>query len=143
MTFGGVMEHTGMLQTLAERLLRLATSVGSLIAVTVATAAGINIVAADQYISIVVPGRMYAAAYRQRGLHPKNLSRALEDGGTITSALVPWNTCGAFMAATLAVATPLYAPYAFLNILNPLISIFYGYTGITIERAAPETPAST
>lgn len=132
MAFGGIMEHSGMLRTIAVRLLKLARSTGSLIATTVLTSLGMNIVAADQYISIVVPGRMYVDAYQQRGLHPKNLSRALEDGGTITSPLVPWNTCGAFMSATLMVATASYLPYAFLNLLNPIISMFYGFTGLTI-----------
>jgi NhaC family Na+:H+ antiporter len=158
MAFGGVMERSGMLATLAAQLLRLATTTGSLIATTVITALGINVIAADQYISIVVPGRMYAAAYRERRLRPENLSRALEDGGTITSALVPWNTCGAFMAGTLQVATLAYAPYAFLNLLNPLVSIVLGYTGLTITRmpepvageqlagdapAGPRRPATT
>jgi NhaC family Na+:H+ antiporter len=134
MSFGGVMERTGMLQTLANKLLSLAKSTGSLIAVTVLTAAGINVVAGDQYISIVVPGRMYGTAFAEQGLHPKNLSRAIEDGGTITSALIPWNTCGAFMSATLMVSTGAYLPYAVLNYVNPLISILFGYLGITIAK---------
>ena len=134
MTFGGVMESTGMLGSLAAQLLKLVRSAGSLIATTVLTSVGINIVAADQYISIVVPGRMYAAAYREFGLHPKNLSRALEDGGTLTSALVPWNTCGAFMAATLIVPTVDYLPYAFLNYMNPVIAIGYAMFGISMVR---------
>jgi Na+:H+ antiporter, NhaC family len=143
MSFGGIMEHTGMLRVLAARLLRLAKTTGSLIATTVLTCVGINIVSGDQYIAIVVPGRMYAATYRERGLHPKNLSRALEDGGTITSALVPWNTCGAFMAATLMVPTGAYFAYAFLNLVNPLISILYGVTGFTIAPLRPAAaPAS-
>ncbi|MCA9651393.1 MAG: Na+/H+ antiporter NhaC [Myxococcales bacterium] len=132
MSFGGIMEGTGMLRSIAARLLRLAKTTGSLIATTVLTAVGINVVAGDQYISIVVPGRMFAPAFRERGLHAKNLSRALEDGGTITSALIPWNTCGAFMAATLMVPTGAYFAYAFLNLLNPLISILYGVMGWTI-----------
>jgi NhaC family Na+:H+ antiporter len=98
-------------------------------------------VSGDQYIAIVVPGRMYAATYRERGLHPKNLSRALEDGGTLTSPLVPWNTCGAFMAATLMVPTGAYFAYAFLNLINPLISILYGFMGWTIAPLHP-APAS-
>jgi Na+:H+ antiporter, NhaC family len=134
MTFGGVMESTGMLGTLAGQLLKLVRSAGSLVATTVLTSVGINIVAADQYISIVVPGRMYAAAYRKFGLHPKNLSRALEDGGTLTSALVPWNTCGAFMSATLMVSTTAYMPYAFLNWLNPIVAITYAIFGISMAR---------
>lgn len=136
MTFGGVMESTGMLGTLARQLLKLVRSAGSLVATTVLTSVGINIVAADQYISIVVPGRMYAAAYRQFGLHPKNLSRALEDGGTLTSPLVPWNTCGAFMTATLMVSTTAYMPYAFLNWLNPIVSITYAFLGISMAKLA-------
>lgn len=139
MTFGGIMEGTGMLRVMAARMLSAARSTGSLIATTVLTAFGLNVMAGDQYISIVVPGRMYAPAFRERGLHPKNLSRALEDGGTITSALIPWNTCGAFMAATLMVPTGAYFMYAFLNLVNPLISILYGFTGWTIVRA--EVPA--
>ena len=137
-----------MLRALAERLLRLAKTTGSLVATTVLTCVGMNVVSGDQYIAIVVPGRMYAATYRERGLHPKNLSRALEDGGTLTSPLVPWNTCGAFMAATLMVPTGAYVMYAFLNLINPLISILYGIMGWTIApldeaRPAAETPAAT
>ena len=88
----------------------------------------------EQYISIVVPGRMYADAYWERGLHAKNLSRALEDGGTITSVLVPWNTCGAFMKSILGVSAAAYGPWAFLNYINPIVSIIYGFTGFTIEK---------
>jgi len=140
MAFGGIMERTGMLRTLAGYLLRMAKTTGSLIATTVLTCVGMNLVAADQYIAIVVPGRMYASAYRERGLHAKNLSRALEDAGTITSPLVPWNTCGAFMSATLMVSTFSYLPYAFLNLMNPLISIFYGVTGWTIAPLDDQNP---
>lgn len=143
MTFGGVMESTGMLQVLAAQLLRGVRSAGSLVAATVLTCCGINVIAADQYISIVVPGRMYATAFRERGLHPKNLSRALEDGGTLTSALVPWNTCGAFMAATLAVSTTAYLPYAVFNYVNPLVAILYAAFGISMTRlSATEAPPS-
>lgn len=144
MSFGGIMEGTGMLRVLAEQLLRLAKTTGSLVATTVLTCVGMNVVSGDQYIAIVVPGRMYAATYRERGLHPKNLSRALEDGGTLTSPLVPWNTCGAFMAATLMVPTGAYFAYAFLNLLNPLISILYGIMGWTIAPldAAPTSTRS-
>ncbi|RMG93414.1 MAG: Na+/H+ antiporter NhaC [Deltaproteobacteria bacterium] len=138
LAFGGVLEATGMLEVLAAALLRRARTTGRLVAATVASAFGMNVVAADQYISIVVPGRMLAPAYRARGLAPQNLSRALEDGGTITSPLVPWNTCGAFMAATLMVPTFAYAPYAFLNLLNPLLSILYGITGFSMVPAAAE-----
>ena len=130
--FGGVMERSGMLAVLAGAILGLARGTGSLVAATIATCIGINIAAPDQYMSIVVSGRMYREAYLRRGLHPKNLSRALEDAGTLTSPLVPWNTCGAFMSATLGVSTLAYLPFAFLNLINPLVSIFYGFTGITM-----------
>src|SRR5690606_1776453 len=105
MMFGGVMENTGLLPKIAATILGGGRGTGSLIAAPLATAFGAIIVASDQYIAIVVPGRMCRAEYRRRELHPKNLSRALEDGGTLTSPLVPWNTCGAFMAQTLGVAT--------------------------------------
>jgi len=95
---------------------------------------GINVVAADQYIAIVLPGKMYRAEFARRGLEPKNLSRVIEDAGTLTSPLVPWNTCGAYMAAALGVPTLAYLPYAFFNLINPLVSIIYGYTGFTITR---------
>lgn len=133
MVFGGAMECTGMLRTIGQRLLSLGKSNGSLIASTILTAIAMNILAADQYIAVVVPGRMYAPEFAARGLHPKNLSRALEDGGTITSPLIPWNTCGAFMSSTLGVATGAYLPYCFLNLINPVVGIILGYTGWTVD----------
>ena len=133
MMFGGAMETTGLLQKIAAAILGLVRGTGSLIAATLATAFGCNIIASDQYISIVLPGRMFRAEYRRRGLHPKNLSRSLEDAGTLTSPLVPWNTCGAFMAQTLGVATFAYAPFAFFNLINPIVAAVYGFTGFTIE----------
>jgi NhaC family Na+:H+ antiporter len=113
---------------------RAARSVGALIATTIGTCVGVNALAADQYMAIVIPGRMFRDAYVNRGLHVKNLARTLEDAGTITSPLVPWNTCGAYMAATLGVATIAYLPFAFFNLVNPLISVLYGFTGFTIVR---------
>ncbi len=138
MSFGGILETTGILQTIVNALLNLAKSTGSLITTTVATCITANVVACDQYMSILLPGRMYLTAYRKRGLHPKNLSRTLEDAGTMTSPLVPWNTCGAFMTATLGVSTFAYAPYAFLCIISPLMAIIYAYTGFTIEKLPQE-----
>ncbi|MCY3488041.1 MAG: Na+/H+ antiporter NhaC, partial [Bacteroidetes bacterium] len=132
MMFGAAMEKTGMLMVITKKILGAARSTGTLILATLGTAFGMNIVAGDQYISIVIPGRMYRAEYEKRGLHPKNLSRALEDSGTLTSALIPWNTCGAFMAATLGVPTLYYLPFAFFNYMNPVISAIYGFTGFTI-----------
>jgi NhaC family Na+:H+ antiporter len=133
MMFGAVMETTKMLEKLAATILSMVTSTGTLIAATLASAAGMNVVASDQYIAIVLPGRMFRAEYQRRRLHPKNLSRALEDAGTLTSPLVPWNTCGAFMAQTLGVPVFTYMPYCFFNLVNPLVSAAYGFTGFTIE----------
>ncbi len=134
LSFGGIMEKTGMLETLARSLLQRVKRTGSLVAITIFSCIGLNVIASDQYMAIVIPGRMYKKAFDERGLHPKNLSRCLEDSGTLTSPLIPWNSCGAFMHATLGVNPLLYLPYAFLNLLNPLVSLFYGYTGITMEK---------
>jgi NhaC family Na+:H+ antiporter len=138
LSFGGIMERAGMLQVLAGSLLRFVKSTGALVTTTVFSCIGMNIIAADQYIAIVVPGRMFKNAFDAKGLHPKNLSRVLENSGTMTSPLIPWNSCGAFMGATLGVNPLVYLPYAFLNLLVPAISIFYGYTGITMEKLPAE-----
>lgn len=127
MVFGGVMEESGMLRVLAEAVIEKVHRVGSLIAATVATCVFFNITTSDQYLAILVPGRMYADVYRKRGLKPENLSRTLEDSGTVTSVLVPWNTCGATQASVLGVATLVYAPYCFFNIISPFMTIIYGY----------------
>ena len=134
MAFGSAMEKAGILDTLVRGLVKLSRNTGSLIATTLGTCLGMNVLAADQYIAIVLPGRMFKVEYRRRGLHEKNLARALEDAGTITSPLVPWNTCGAYMAATLGVPTLAYLPYCFLNLVNPVVSMIYGFTGFKIER---------
>lgn len=138
LAFGAVLEHAGMLKRLIESALKAAKSTGSLIMTVVLSCIGINVVAADQYIAIVLPGKMFKAEFQRRGLDPRNLSRVVEDSGTLTSPLVPWNTCGAYMAATLGVATIAYLPFAFFNLINPLVSIFYGYTGFTIKRIEPD-----
>jgi len=132
--FGGVMEETGMLRRLVQALLKMVRGTGSLIATTAVTCIGINIVASDQYMSIVLPGRMFKMEYERRGLAPENLSRTLEDSGTITSPLIPWNTCGAYMAGTLGVATFAYLPFAFFNLLNPIIAIVLGFSGVSIKK---------
>lgn len=137
MCFGGVMERAGFLELLAERLLRFAVNTGSLVLVTIVSCIAVNILAGDQYLSIVIPGRMYKNEFEKRGLAPKNLSRCLEDAGTLTSPLIPWNTCGAFMSTTLGLSALVYLPFCFLNLINPLVSIFYGYTGITMEKLSP------
>jgi NhaC family Na+:H+ antiporter len=134
MIFGGVMEKTGMLQAIAGGILKIANSTGNLVVATIITAILMNMGAGDQYLAIVIPGRMFKDAYDERGLAPKNLSRVLEDSATLTSPLIPWNTCGAFMIGTLGLTPWTYVPFCFLNLLNPLVSIFYGYTGITMHK---------
>ncbi len=134
LAFGAVMEHAGLLVRLIQSVLKTAKSTGALIASVLVTCVGMNIVAADQYLAIVLPGRMYRAEFRRRGLKARNLSRAIEDAGTLTSPLVPWNTCGAFMASTLGVATFAYLPFALFNLINPLVSLIYGFTGFTIVK---------
>ncbi|MDP6604830.1 MAG: Na+/H+ antiporter NhaC family protein, partial [Dehalococcoidia bacterium] len=136
--FGAVMETTKMLQKIAFSILSFVRGTGDLIAATILTAIGMNIVASDQYIAIVLPGRMFRAEYRKRGLDPRNLSRTLEDSGTLTSPLVPWNTCGAFMSQALGVATLTYLPFCFFNLINPVIAATYGYSGFTIEKLPPD-----
>ena len=134
MTFGGIMEKSGMLGRIAQEILKFANTTGKLILATLLTPIFINSVAGDQYLSIVIPGRMFRESYEKRGLAPKNLSRALEDSGTMTSSLIPWNTCGAFMMGALGVGAWVYVPYCLFNIISPVISAFYGFTGITIEK---------
>ncbi|MFC1553422.1 Na+/H+ antiporter NhaC [candidate division KSB1 bacterium] len=136
--FGGVMEGSGMLSVIASSILKLARSVGSLVTATVVTCAGMNVIAPDQYLSIVIPGRMYRNAYISKNLHPKNLSRVLEGSGTLTSPLVPWNTCGAFMGGVLGVSAAAYFPFCFFNLINPLVCILFGYTGITMHKMNEE-----
>ncbi len=134
MIFGGVMEASGMLERIAQSILRLAKSTGSLIASTAGTCLVFNVTASDQYLAIVVPGRMFANEYEKRGLAGENLSRTLEDSGTVTSALVPWNTCGAYHAGVLGVATGTYLPFAFFNIISPIMTMVYGYMGWKINK---------
>ena len=136
MAFGAAMEKAGILDTVVRGVVKISRTTGSLIATTLGTCLGLNVLTADQYIAIVLPGRMFKVEYRKRGLHEKNLARVLEDAGTITSPLVPWNTCGAYMAATLGVATLAYLPFCFFNLVNPVVSMIYGFTGFRIERIA-------
>ena len=134
MSFGAVLERAGMLKRIITSTLKAAKTTGSLIMRVILSCVSINIVCADQYISIVLAGKMFKAEFKKRNLHAKNLSRVIEDSGTLTSPLVPWNTCGAYMAATLGVATFAYLPFAFFNLINPIISMVYGYSGFTIEK---------
>lgn len=138
MMFGGVMERTNQLKAIADKVLAMANSTGSLVLSTVLTCIGANMVLCDQYMAIVMGARTYAQAYRDRGLAPENLSRAVEDSGTVTANLVPWNSGGAYQAATLGVATIAYAPFAFFCWLSPIVTLVFGYMGWTMTKLDPE-----
>jgi len=141
MIFGGVMESAGLLKVIAERIIQFAHSTGSLVASTAATCIFLNFTASDQYMAIAIPGRMYAETYRKRGLKPEVLSRTLEDSGTVTSVLIPWNTCGATQANVLGVATMAYAPFCFFCIISPLMTVLQAYMNYKIRRLDDPTPA--
>lgn len=141
LTFGGVIETTGMMAAIAHKLLAYAKSTGSLVLVTAVTCLFVNVLAGDQYLSIALPGKMFKDTYRERGLAPRNLSRILEDSGTVTSALIPWNTCGATMSTFLGVATAAYFPFAFFNILSPIVSVIFAFTGITMMKLEDDPSA--
>lgn len=134
MVFGGVMESAGLLMRITQSVIKYVKSTAGLVASTVATCFFFNVTASDQYIAIVVPGRMYAKTYRDKKLAPELLSRTLEDSGTVTSVLVPWNTCGATQAGVLGVPTLTFAPYAFFNLISPFMSIFMAAFNIKIRR---------
>ena len=142
MVFGGIVDCTGIMGSMAELLLKLARGTrGGLVTMTILMCIIVNIICCDQYLAIILPGRMFKEAFEDKRLKPKNLSRCLEDSGTITSNFVPWNTCGATMASFLQCpqwGAGGYAPYAVLNYVNPFISIFYGFTGITMEEMSDE-----
>ncbi|MGO4889684.1 Na+/H+ antiporter NhaC [Anaerobacillus sp. MEB173] len=138
MTFGGILENTGMLKAIVDRILKLTKTAKGLLTTAISSAFLTNVTAAEQYISVVVPGRMYVQSFREKRIHPKNLSRAVEDGGTLTSVFVPWNTCAIFIFATLAVHPFEYAPYAILNLVVPFISLVYAWTGFSITPLSEE-----
>lgn len=138
LAFGGVMDAIGALDRISRSLLAAAKSVFGLFASTVASCLALNVTASDQYLAIVVPGKMFAKAYKDRGLAPENLSRTLEDSGTVTSALIPWNTCGAYQASVLGVATGDYFAYAIFNYLSPIMTLIFAGFGIKIKELEPE-----
>src|SRR6188508_445040 len=140
LSFAAIMEEAGFLERLVRPVLAAAKSTGRLIASVIATCIGLNIVAGDQYVAIVMPSRIYRAEFARRGIAPRMLSRAVEDSGTVTSPLVPWNSCGAYMAAALGVPTIAYLPFCFFNLASPLISLLYGFTGFRIEHLPTPGP---
>jgi NhaC family Na+:H+ antiporter len=130
LSFGGIMERCGFLEVMLRTILKGVKSVGGLVASVIASCFICNVFLGDQYLSIVMPGRMFRLGFEEKGLHARMLSRSLEDAGTLTSVLIPWNTCGAYNSGVLGVATVQYVPYAFLNYLNPLMAILLTYLGI-------------
>jgi NhaC family Na+:H+ antiporter len=132
MMFGGIMEKTNQLRVVVHFILRKAQSTGSLITATIMTAIGCNLILCDQYMSIVMTGKMYSQSFKDKGLHPKNLSRAIEDSATVTANLIPWNSGGAYQAATLGVPTIAYLPFNFFCWITPIVSGLYGWFNITI-----------
>ena len=136
MSFGGAMQETGLLKRISEPVIQYAKTTGSLTATTSGTCIFFNLTTADQYLSIVVPGKMFENSFKNKGLAPENLSRTLEDSGTVTSVLIPWNTCGAAQSAVLGVATLTYLPFCFFNLISPLMTMTYGYLKIKIKKAS-------
>jgi NhaC family Na+:H+ antiporter len=140
MSFGAMMDYGGFNKRLIDPVIQRAKSVGGAIATVMLTALGLNIVAGDQYIAIVLPTRMFMIPFRERGLHPETLATAVENSGTVTSPLIPWNSCGAYMTAALGVSTFVYFPYCFFNFINFLLGLIYGFAGINVMRLEPDSP---
>lgn len=137
LSFAAVMEHAGFLERLLQPVVRRAGSRGRLVAAVNASGIGLNVVAGDQYVAVVLPSRMFRGEFERRGIAPQVLSRAVEDSGTVTSVLVPWNTCGAYISGVLGVSTAAYFPYCFFNLLSPVLDVVFGYVGF---KAPDRTP---
>jgi NhaC family Na+:H+ antiporter len=145
MAFAAILEYAGFLERLLEPIVTRARSRGQLILAVNASAIGLNVTAGDQYVADVLPSRMFRDEFRERGLAPEVLSRAVEDSGTVTSPLIPWNTCGAYMSGVLGVQTASYLPFCFFNLLSPILDIVYGFLGFKVQtldptNADPESP---
>jgi NhaC family Na+:H+ antiporter len=134
MVFGGTMEAIGALSRITDELLKIATTVFGLFASTVMSCLGLNVIASDQYLAIVIPGKMFKQAFEDKGLAPENLSRTLEDSGTVTSVLIPWNTCGAYQSTVLGVGVADYFVYAVFNYLSPFMTLFFAGFNIKIKQ---------
>ena len=132
--FGSILDVTHILHVLAAKILTIARGTKGLIICTVFTCLGVNLITGDQYLGIILPGKMYRKSYEERGLAPQNLSRALEDSATVTSPIVPWSSCAAVMVAALGISTISYLPYCFFSLISPIVSIFLGITGISITK---------
>jgi Na+:H+ antiporter, NhaC family len=138
MSFGAMMDFGGFNQRLIAPIIQRVKSDGAAIATVMLTSIGLNIVGGDQYIAIVLPARMFMVTFRKRGLHPETLATAVENSGTVTSPLIPWNSCGAYMSSALGVSTFVYFPYCFFNFINPILGAIFGFVGINVQRLPPE-----
>ena len=134
MFFGATMDAIGALSKITQILLSLASSIFGLFASTVISCLGLNAIASDQYLAIVIPGKMFKKAFEDKGLAPENLSRTLEDSGTVTSVLIPWNTCGAYQSGVLGVGVAEYFVYAIFNWLSPFTTLFFAAFNLKIRR---------
>ncbi len=134
LSFAGIVEKSGMIKVIVEKILTYAKSDKSVITATLFTTIFVNLATGVQYVALIIPGRMYKDVYRERNLHPKNLSRALEDTGTLVAPLIPWSTDGAFLMGALGISPFAYISYCILNIVNPIVSLIYAQTGLTIEK---------
>ena len=137
LSFAAIMEHAGFLQRLLEPIVARAQSRGRLILSVAGSGIGLNVIAGDQYVADVLPARMFRGEFERRGLAPEVLARAVEDSGTVTSVLVPWNTCGAYISGVLGVSTASYVPYCFFNFLSPILDVLYGFVGFKVASATP------
>ena len=136
LSFAAVMEYAGLLQRLLEPIVARARRRGPLILAVNTSGIGLNVIAGDQYVADVLPARMFRGEFSRRGLAPQVLSRAVEDSGTVTSVLVPWNTCGAYISGVLGVSTAAYFPFCFFNLLSPVLDVLYGFIGFKVPTAA-------
>ena len=140
LAFAAIMEHAGFLERLLRPVVAHAQTRGRLIAAVNGSGIGLNVVAGDQYVADVLPARMFRTEFERRGLAPQVLSRAVEDSGTVTSVLVPWNTCGAYISGVLGVSTASYFPYCFFNLASPILDVLYGFVGFKVPAATAATP---
>jgi Na+:H+ antiporter, NhaC family len=139
LSFAAILEHAGFLERLLRPVVKRAKTRGRLVLAVNSSAIGLNLTAGDQYVADVMPARMFRGEFEKRGIAPQVLSRAVEDSGTVTSVLVPWNTCGAYMSGVLGVSTAAYFPYCFFNLLSPILDVIYGFIGFKV----PMTDAAT
>jgi Na+:H+ antiporter, NhaC family len=135
LSFAAVMEYAGLLQRLLEPIVARARRRGPLVLAVNTSGIGLNVIAGDQYVADVLPARMFRGEFARRGLAPQVLSRAVEDSGTVTSVLVPWNTCGAYISGVLGVSTAAYFPFCFFNLLSPVLDVLYGFIGFKVPQA--------